>query len=138
MKRSRSDSGKGRRPHRVTAAGCWILPVKPLPSGYVQIKRGGRIYRAHRWYYEKHVGPIPPGREVDHTCGVLACVNPGHLEPVTPTENKRRSRATKITLADARAIRASTEDCGTLARRYGIHPSNVSHIRAGRSWADAA
>lgn len=135
MKR-RSDCGRSRSSHTVTASGCWILPVKPLPSGYVQIKRGGRIYLAHRWYYEQHVGPIPAGLDLDHTCRVTRCVNPAHLEPVTTTENIRRSSATKLTAADVRAIRASGASNSRLAALYGVHPSNVSHIRARRSWAE--
>jgi hypothetical protein len=47
---------------------------------------------AHRWIYEQMVGPIPDGYEVDHVCKVGMCVNPDHLEAVTPEENQRRER----------------------------------------------
>ena len=47
---------------------------------------------AHRWIYEQLVGPIPDGYEVDHACKVGMCVNPDHLEAVTPEENQRRER----------------------------------------------
>lgn len=47
---------------------------------------------AHRWIYEQLVGPIPDGYEVDHTCKTGMCVNPAHLEAVTPEENQRRER----------------------------------------------
>lgn len=49
-----------------------------------------RIQWAHRWIYERMVGSIPEGMELDHTCEVELCVNPAHLEPVPPKENKRR------------------------------------------------
>lgn len=46
--------------------------------------------RAHRVSYEMLVGPIPEGLHLDHLCRNRACVNPGHLEPVSHRENMRR------------------------------------------------
>jgi hypothetical protein len=39
-------------------------------------------------------GPIPDGKELHHRCGVYACWNPEHLEPVTHAENQRHLRKT--------------------------------------------
>jgi hypothetical protein len=47
----------------------------------------------HRAVYERYVGPIPPGLEIDHLCRVRNCVNPAHLEAVTRGENVRRQMA---------------------------------------------
>lgn len=59
-----------------------------------------RRVEAHRWAYQRHVGPIPAGRELAHLCHAAdvehcdggpecphrACVNyQAHLIPVTPT-----------------------------------------------------
>jgi hypothetical protein len=53
-----------------------------------------RNRQAHCVIYEATVGEIPAGLELDHTCKVIACVNPAHLEPVTRLENMRRRYAT--------------------------------------------
>lgn len=53
----------------------------------------GKTRLAHRVAYEQAHGPIPDGYHVDHLCHERACIEPTHLEAVTPTENRRRSAA---------------------------------------------
>src|SRR5699024_1617461 len=50
-----------------------------------------RMKLAHRVSYETFAGPIPEGLDLDHLCRNRSCVNPEHLEPVTRSENLRRS-----------------------------------------------
>lgn len=66
---------------------CWIWQLARNGAGYGKCKVDGKNACAHRVYYELLVGPIPQGLTLDHLCRNPACVNPGHLEPVTTREN---------------------------------------------------
>lgn len=83
------------RNYRVDArTGCWVWRGNLNEDGYGRLWQrvdGKRKLRyAHIVSYEFHVGPVPEGLELDHTCRNHACINPAHLEPVTHAENIRR------------------------------------------------
>lgn len=71
--------------------GCWLW-MGSKTRGYGGLRTKAGVSLAHRFAYELLVGPIPDGLPLDHLCRVPACVNPAHLEPVTPAENVRRAR----------------------------------------------
>jgi hypothetical protein len=76
--------------------GCWLCFGANNQRGYGQlVLGGGRRVTAHRYSYEISIGPIPEGLELDHLCRQPCCVNPAHLEPVTPQENLRRENAAR-------------------------------------------
>ena len=60
-------------------------------GGYGNFRVGGKVVKAHRYAWERLVGPIPEGMITDHLCLNRACVNPDHIEIVTRGENTRRS-----------------------------------------------
>lgn len=73
----------------IVPSGC-VEWAAGLNRGYGVFYDGQRLVKAHRWSYEYFVGPIPDGLHIDHLCRNTRCVNPAHLEPVTPRENVLR------------------------------------------------
>jgi len=84
--------------------GCWEWHGAKTEHGYGKILTFRSIRAAHRVLYELLVGEVPNGMELDHLCRNPACVNPGHLEPVTHQQNIMRSpRNGQSTCADGHA-----------------------------------
>jgi hypothetical protein len=76
---------------------CWNWQGVRNPAGYGTFyiaKVAGRCKRgmAHRIAYELTTGTrIPDEKQIDHLCKNVSCVNPSHLEVVTPRVNQMRS-----------------------------------------------
>lgn len=80
-------------------SGCWLwigaAGTQPRDQ-YGRFRLSGApndIIRAHVFAYERAHGPVPDGLQIDHLCRTTLCVNPDHLEAVTPTENMRRGNS---------------------------------------------
>ena len=100
---------------------CWIWIGQTVKGGYGRFRIKRKWILAHRFSYEKHIGTIASGMQIDHTCCVTGCVNPFHLEAVTPQENSRRA------VLRGRSPSAAMTEC-----RRG-HPFNSENTRIDKN-----
>lgn len=68
-----------------TELGCHPWTGGVYATGYPQFE--GRV--AHRFAYQIVHGSIPDGHHIHHRCRNRLCVNPEHLEALTPTQHNR-------------------------------------------------
>lgn len=86
----------------VLSPDCWLWTGRTSWKQYARTTVEGRDQYIHRVMYERFVGPIPEGMQIDHICRVKYCVNPAHLRVVTVIENLAGRRGK---FAKARASR---------------------------------
>lgn len=131
---------------------CWLWTASRLPEGYGQFTFHRRTFRAHRFSYELHFGPIPEDMLICHHCDNPPCVNPDHLFLGTDADNaadrKKKNRAASIKgVKNGRAKLTESQVLeirrlyipGKITQRqignmFGIHNSIVSDIVRGEYW----
>jgi len=81
--------------------GCWEWQKSlSVRGGYSQMMLSVEpkkpvIYAGHRASWLVFRGDVQPGMHIDHLCRNHKCVNPDHLEPVTPQENILRGEVAR-------------------------------------------
>lgn len=117
--------------------------------GVVGRPEGGQV-TAHTAAWEvAHGSPVPKGKVVRHTCDVPLCINPDHLVIGSQGDNmqdkvdrNRQLKGTQIhgarlTPDDVRNIRTRIKAGDTysgIARDYGVWPTTIHDIGAGKTW----
>lgn len=119
-------------------------------KGYPQMTVEGKHLRPHVLACEHRNGSRPKGMSAAHECGVSMCVNPYHLSWKTTKKNHadklrhgtlirgEASPDAKLTEADVRVIRSSTESQTELARQFGVHHVTIHDIVRCRTWKHVA
>lgn len=127
---------------------CWEWTAAKKPSGYGHLKIQGRTERAHRISWTLHLGPIPGGMLVLHTCDTPSCVNPRHLYLGKDKENVRdmhgrgrnpkqfpgRGRMTEADVAAARSRYAAGDPISHIAKDLGMSCTAIRECVTGRTW----
>jgi hypothetical protein len=120
---------------------CWIWQLHKSRDGHGRVVlQGGRFVMAHRAMYEERHGAISEGMHLHHRCEVPGCVNPDHLEELTPAQHKQRHA--RLTESDVRAIRARHAAGGityqALADEFGVSLTMAWQIVKRQTWKNVA
>lgn len=142
---------------RVSVGGadeCWEWTGFRMPKGYgsMTFHRSGKpvTFTSHKMAYAIRFGVVEEGEVVRHSvCDNPPCCNPAHMATGSHQDNSddckakdrhRRERGnhwSKLTTQDVLSILALKQTSKitnrTIAKRFGVTPSNIGYIVKGKS-----
>ena len=143
-----------KRVEKGTNSGCWFWKGAKDRRGYGHLGRGGKDtknYMAHRVSYEIHIGIIPEGLIICHSCDNPNCVNPFHLFAGTNSDNQKDSfnkgrhnmkgeshPNSTLTTQDALSIRelhTNGVKSSQIAPAFNITHQTVNKVNSRTRWA---
>jgi len=120
------------------STGCWIWTGRINEGGYGAVSVGKSGKKAHRVSYERAKGPIPEGMHIHHLCHNKACINPDHLEAVSPRDHLAADGKLVLSLEKAADIRTRFSAGGiskhALAAEFGTDRKTIRQILRNTTW----
>lgn len=129
--------------------GCWMYTGGWNGGGYGNIWDNGRTRSAHIVSYEIHIGPVPEGLNVLHTCDYRPCINPDHLFVGTTQDNiddmiskgrdgfkgvrNGRCLLTEEQVAEIKKLLKNYSQ-QHIADKYNVSRPTIAAIKSGRNW----
>ncbi len=131
---------------------CWEWTGTLDKRSYGQFRIGQTQYRAHRYSYELHVGPLGDLLAC-HSCDNPKCVNPSHLFPGTQLDNMQdmmakgrrykpdvvgekngSAKLTEVLVKEARQKFADGASISDLSREYGVCWTAMKLVVTRETW----
>lgn len=140
LKCSSADESFEKRTERQGDCLVWTGATNALGYGVI-VRDDGRTQLAHRWHWERKVGPLAPGVELDHACHAPACTELEHLREATSGQNKaNRAGAQTNSRTGVRNVRRRRGRLEVRVTREGVthRRGPFPDTEAGLTQAEAA
>lgn len=130
---------------------CWEWRGNRPDGRHGHFSVGEKTEKAHRWIYERVIGPIPDNELLRHTCDNDWCVNLMHLVPGSSRDNAQDkiaaghlpdrsgskhplARLTEESVLKIRAMAANGFKQKFIAARYGMSRQQIGKIVSRVNW----